>query len=215
MAGRYREYLLENGGLCRGEPEEQLGLALGIFMGIKEEGMIFDTFKSVTTFEQAREILAELDESIDGRIDATLIGWTTSGYGTEPAFFPANRKLGGNGGLSEVAEFAAENGISLSLEANFLQVKGDASGYSKKNDVVYLNNYRILTDSLNEIRLLSPDVAKRNFESFLNTAKKYPLASLKLAGIGEMLYFNYGENTVSARECRQDWTDMLRQTKEC
>jgi len=216
MAGRYREYLLENGGLCRREPEERLGLALGIFMGIKEEGMIFDSFKSVTTFEQAQDILKGLDESIDGRINATLIGWTTSGYGTEPEFFPANRKLGGNRGLSELAEFAAMKGISLSLEANFLQVKGDASGYSKKNDVVYLNNYKILTDSQNEIRLLSPNVAKRNFESFLNTAKRYPLASLKLAGIGEMLYFNYGEkNTMSALECRQCWTDMLEQTKEC
>lgn len=215
MASAYREYLLQSGQLAQGTGSGKLALSLDLFMGIKEEGLIFDTFQSVTTFEQAQEILEDLSASIDADIEASLLGWTKSGYGTEPKYFPVNSKLGGNKGLSKLAQYASENGISLSLAANFMTVDAEASGYSQNTDIVFLGNYQVLTNLRSSIRVISPDTALKNYEKFMKTAKKYSLSGLKLENLGDMLYYSYGNrNYTLATECKANWQQMLSETKE-
>lgn len=213
MAVAYREYLLSKGLLGQGNGD--LALALDLFMGVKEEGLILDTFQSVTSFGQAQEILQDLKGAIDLPLDVSLLGWIKSGYGTEPKYFPANSKLGGNKGLESLAEYTRENGIRLSLGVNFLTADVEASGYSQRNDVVFLGNYQILTNKRSTIRVISPNVALKNYEKFMKTAEKYKLDGLKLQNIGDMIYYNYREKSpVLAAECKENWKTMLADTKE-
>ena len=215
MAVAYREYLLSKGLLGKGNRSGDLSLALDLFMGVKEEGLILDTFQSVTSFEQAQEILKDIKGSVDLLLDVSLLGWIKSGYGTEPTFFPANSKLGGNKGLTSLAEYTSQNGVQLSLGVNFLTADAEASGYSKRNDVVYLGNYQILTNRRSSIRVISPNAALNNYEKFMKTAGKYKLDGLKLENIGDMLYYNYRDkNSVLAAECKENWKTMLAETKE-
>ncbi len=215
MATAYREYLIENEQLLKKDDSDSLHLALDLFMGIKEDGLIFDTFQSLTSFQQAQEILDELKEAIDGEIDATLLGWTKNGYGTEPQYFPVNRNLGGSSGMEELVEYAEKNEINLSLAADFITVAADASGYNKRNDVSYLGNYQLITDVFSSIRLISPNVVAENFEDFLSDAEKYSLGGLSFENIGVMLYYNYGDrNTVSTSECKEYWQQILQDAKD-
>lgn len=215
MANAYRDYLIKEGKLTKKENAEQVTLALDIFMGIQEKGMIFNSLQSLTNFEQAKQILKDLNESIPGKMEATLVGWTASGYGTEPKFLPVNRKLGGSKGLSELLKYTKNEDISLFLEADFLTARSNASGYSKKNDVVYLNNHMILTDIQDKIRLLSPKIAKKNYSELVKKLEDYSLSGLSLKGIGDMVYFNYGKkNAALASECKTYWNEMLSNTKE-
>ncbi len=214
MAVAYRDWLLEHGEL-NNDGGEKTFLSLDLFMGILEDGLIFDTFQSVTDFAQAREILEDLDASLGLPMDVTLVGWTKSGYGTEPRYFPANRKLGGNKGLRSLAEYAAEQGIRLSLAANFLTVEAEASGYSQNVDIVYLGNFQVLTNLRQTIRVFAPGTALKNFNKFLKKAVKYPLAGLKLENLGDMLYYSYGSrNFTTAVQCKDDWRQMLSKTRE-
>ena len=214
MAVAYREYLTENG-LLAGGSKEGLTLALDLFMGIVEEGLVFDTFQSVTSFAQAQEILKDLKSSIDASMEVSLLGWTKSGYGTEPKYFPANSKLGGNKGLEALAKYAGDNGITLSLGANFLTADAEASGYSQSTDIVFLGNYQVLTNRRNSIRVISPNTALRNYQKFMDKARKYELTGLKLENLGDMLYYNYSaRNPVLATECKENWRQMLSESKE-
>lgn len=215
MATAYRNYLLKENKLTKKENADQVTLALDLFMGIEEKGMLFDSLQSLTTFDQAKQILKDLKESVSGKMEATLIGWTASGYGTEPKFLPANRKLGGSKGLSNLLKYTKSEDISLYLETDFLTARTESSGYSKKNDVVYLNNHMILTDIQDKIRLLSPKIVKKNYSELMEEIKDDSLSGLSLKGIGDMVYFNYGKkNAALASECKTYWNEMLSNTKE-
>lgn len=214
MAVAYREYLLENGLLNQNSANEEYPLVLDIFMGTTEAGLIWDTFRSMTTFEQTQEILKDVSENISGKIEAALVGWTSGGYGSEPKYFPVNRKLGGSSGLKKLAEFAKQKDIGLSLTANFMTVYADAGGYSKNSDVVYLSNYQLLTNGWESTYIVSPNVAAKNFEKFMKKAASYAVSGIKLENIGIMSYYNYTEkNVVTAEECKAYWQDMLQKSK--
>lgn len=214
MAVAYREYLTENGLLPNGGKDD-FSLSLDLFMGIKEKGLIFDTFQSVTSFSQAQEILEDLKGSVDAAMEVSLLGWMKSGYGTEPKYFPVNSKLGGSKGLDALAKYAKNNGIALSLGANFLTADAEASGYSQSTDIVFLGNYQVLTNRRGSIRVISPNTALKNFQKFMKKAQKYDLSGLKLENLGDMLYYNYASrNPVLATECKDDWRQMLSETKE-
>ena len=215
MATIYREYLVESGVMSRMDTSDAYPLSLDLFMGIKEEGLIFDTFQSVTSFSQAQEILQDLQASIDGKIEATLIGWTKGGFGSEPQFFPANRKLGGNSGLKKLAEYAEENNITLSLAANFLTVDEEASGYSKNKDIVFLSNYQALTNKRESVYMISPNVAIKNYAKFEKKLENYPVSGIRLDNVGSMMYYNYtAKNVVTSEECLQYWKDMMTAAKD-
>lgn len=214
MAAVYRDYLIETGVLTDKVEADSYPMVLDLFMGIVEEGLIFDTFQSVTSFSQAQEILEDLSGSMNGEIDATLVGWTKGGFGSEPKFFPANSKLGGNSGLQKLAEYAKANNVGLSLAANFLTVDADASGYSKNRDIVFLSNYQALTNMRESVYMISPNVALNNFGKFIKKAEKYPVSGIRLDNIGTMMYYNYTEkNVVKSDECQQYWKDMLQNAK--
>lgn len=213
MASAYREYLISNGLLSQ-NGKKNLSLSLDLFMGVIEKGLILDTFQNVTSFEQAQEILEDLKASIDTPLEVSLKGWIKSGYGTEPVYFPANSKLGGNKGLESLAKYTKANGIQLSLGVNFLTASAEASGYSQRTDVVFLGNYQVLTDKRSSIRVMSPTSALKNYEKFMEKAKKFEIDGLKLENIGDMLYYNYNERgPVSATECRDNWKKMLSDTR--
>lgn len=215
MASAYRSYLAESGKMSRLAEGEAFPLSVNLFMGIREEGVILDTFQSVTTFGEAKEILEDLKGNINGTIRAALKGWMSGGYGSEPKYFPPSGKLGGRKGLQELARYAGENGIELSLAANFMTVGSEAGGFSKNRDIVYLSNYQVLTDKRESVYLMSPSVAWKQFTSFMKKAGGYDLSGLLLENIGDMIYYNYAKkNTVSSGECRQYWKDILRETKE-
>ncbi len=214
MASAYREYLITNDLLAQSE-RNGLALSLDLFMGVIEEGLILDTFQNVTSFEQAQEILEDLKGSIDTPMEVSLIGWIKSGYGTEPIYFPANSKLGGNKGLDALAKYTRANGIQLSLGANFLTASAEASGYSQRTDIVFLGNYQVLTDKRSSIRVISPTTALKNFEKFMEKAQKFDIDGLKLENIGDMLYYNYNERgPVLVTECKENWKKMLADSKD-
>ncbi len=213
MASAYREYLIASGQLAQ-SGKQGLSLSLDLFMGVIEKGLILDTFQNVTSFAQAQEILEDLKGTIDTPMEVSLIGWIKSGYGTEPKYFPANSKLGGNKGLEALAKYTKANGIGLSLGANFLTASAEASGYSQRTDVVFLGNYQVLTDKRSSIRVISPTTALKNYEKFMEKARKFDIDGLKLENIGDMLYYNYNERgPVLATECKANWQKMLADTK--
>lgn len=208
MAVRYRSYLLENGMQKRGA--DPVSLSVDLFMGIKEKGMLFDVFKAVTTFDEARTILSEMKQSGIRSIDAQLSGWMKNGYGSQPVLFPAAGKLGGSSGLLKLAEFTKEQGITLSLKADVFEARSKNKNFSTRNDVVYLGNHAILTNHAETKFLLSPDVSRKNFSAFLAKAKEYPIDGVEAASVGRYLPYNYNEKSyLTAADTRDLYVSMM------
>ena len=189
MAVAYRDYLLNDQGWERRVNDQ--AVAVDLFMSAPEEGLLFDTQRTVTTLEQAGKILDELAERGVAGLQVSLKGWAKGGYGATPDRFPVVGSIGSNGELTALTEKAAAMGSTLSLTANFVEADKDSWGYSKRNDVVYLSNYSILTNDEEDIFLLGPETMLQKFTDFRKTAEKLKVAGVRFEFIGRCVTFNY------------------------
>lgn len=212
LAVKYREYLMETQNLTV-QKEEKVKVSIDLFMGIKERGMLFDVFKPVTTFGQAKTILESFQKDGVEFMDVQLKGWMKHGYGSQPVQFPVNSKLGGKKGLGALADYASENNINLSLIANYVEANSKYGGFSKRNDVVYLGNKSILTNYKQSKFLLAPSTFKNKFDSFIKNTKDIKSIGILLESIGKNVVYNYNsDNYQTALDCLNIYKDMLLQS---
>ena len=213
MANRYRKYLLDNNKMVKSITEkDKIPLGIDLFMGINERGLLFDKFITMTTFENAQEILEIfMDQGVED-IQTQLKGWTRRGYNSEPLQFPPNRKLGGNGGLKKLTEFTKKQNVKLFLYSNLLDAIGKNGGFSKRNDVVYLGNGMIFTDYKKEYFVLSPRyIVNEFYKKILPWANKYPISGLSFGGLGHRLYYDYNvKNYTTKEETKNFWSEIMK-----
>ena len=190
MALVWRDYLLKNGLVAR--RARVPSVAIDLFMTAPEEGLLFDTPRTVTTLSQAADILRSLDGLGVRNIHASIKGWTADGYGKTPDRFPISGSVGGDADLHRLIETAHALGATVSLTANFMEAASDQGGYSHRNDVVYTGNHTILTNREETVFMLSPDVAEAKLKSFLKKASSFDLDGLRFERMGKYIAFNYG-----------------------
>lgn len=213
MAVAYRDYLMNDCGVTEKAETDAIPLSLDLFMGIYEEGMLFDTFKTVTTFDQSQTILKALkDEGVDD-IQLQLKGWTHGGYFRDPEMFPPNGKFGGKSGLKKLSSYAEENGVQLSLETNLMEANAKAGGYSERKDVVYLGNKTIFQNG--DISIMSPSTARKNADDFLEEAAKYDIDGVSYYALGEYVPYNYNaDDYITQGQAADIWQDIFQTTKD-
>ena len=190
MACTWRDYLLENGQVQKTSYGPQV--AIDLFMTAPEEGLLFDTPRTVTTLSQAEEILRELDASGVKNIRASVKGWSKNGYGKTPDRFPLSGSIGSSGDLKSLIDTAHSLNATLSLTVNLMEAKSDQGGYSHRNDVVYTGNHMILTDLDETVFMLSSDVSVEKFAEFLKKSRDYDLDGVRFERMGQYVGYNYG-----------------------
>ncbi len=188
MAVAYRDYLIE-GGLTANVGEQ--AVAIDLFMSAPEEGLLFDTQRTVTTLEEAGLILDELVKAGVDSAKLSLKGWAKGGYGSIPDRLPVEGAVGSNKELTSLMQKAADMGSEMSLTMNIVEADADTRGYSKRNDVVYLSNYAILTDPEEETFILSPGVIREKYDAFAKKAEKLTIGGLRFERMGQYIPFNY------------------------
>lgn len=189
MAVAYRDYLLNDQGW---EPRlNDQAVAIDLFMSAPEKGLLFDTQRTVTTLDEAEKIIDALAQKGVEKIQMSLKGWAKGGYGNTPDNLPVERSVGSAGSLTALMDKTEQMGSTLSLTANFVEATKDSWGYSKRNDVVYLSNYAILTNEEEDTFILSPEAMYRKFSEFRREAQKLGVNGLRFEFIGDCLTFNY------------------------
>ena len=191
MAIAYRDYLIE-GGLTTNVGEQ--AVAIDLFMTAPEEGLLFDTQRTVTTLEEASRILDELDAAGVRSAQLSLKGWAKGGYGSTPDRLPVDGAIGSAKELTALSEKAESMGSTLSLTANFVEASADSRTYSRRNDVVYLSNYAILTDPEEETFLLSPEVILEKYSAFAQKADSLSLGGVRFERLGQYIPYNYNKS---------------------
>ncbi len=212
MAVAYRDYLIE-GGLTPNIGDQTV--AIDLFMTAPEEGLLFDTQRTVTTLEEASRMLDELAAVGVKDVKYSLKGWAKGGYGSIPDRLPVEGAIGSARELTALVEKARSMGSEMSLTLNVVEADADSRSYSKRNDVVYLSNYAILTDEEEQTFMLSPEVVQKKFNQIAKKASSLKVDGWRFERMGQYIPFNYNRGhyhtTAQAREVYQQ---ILRSAQE-
>ncbi len=188
MAVAYRDYLLD-GGLTANIGEQTV--AIDLFMSAPEEGLLFDTQRTVTTLTEAAQMLDALSGAGVTKAKLSLKGWSKGGYGAVPNRFPVEGAVGSARELTALMHQAEEMGSEMSLTVNLVEADHDQRSYSKRNGVVYLSNYAILTDPEEEMFVLSPEVIREKYDAFAKQGEKLAIGGVRFERMGQYIPFNY------------------------
>lgn len=211
MAVAYRDYLLD-GGLTANVGEQ--AVAIDLFMSAPEDGLLVDTQRTVTTLKEASEILDEMADAGVESAQFSLKGWAKGGYGCFPDRLPLERAVGNAKELTALMEKAADMGSTMSLTANFVEANEESRTYSKRNDVVYLSNFAILTDTEEENFLLSPEVIREKYDAFAKQAKPLSVGGVRFERMGQYIPFNYNRgHYFTTAQTMETFKQMLQDAK--
>lgn len=216
MANAYRNHLVTNGFLNHAwEKFNAVPLSMELFMGIEEKRLMGHNFISMTSFEQAKNIVKTLQDHDVKEALINLKGWNKHGYGANPVKFPADKNLGGDRELYELARYCNLPGFKLMAEANFSDVRKEYNSLAIRNNVVKDGNGFAVTDFHKERYLMNPYKSVSEFDRFNHDAKKVMLQGVSFERLGELIYMDYNSaNFAFNHDTKQQWVKMFKLARE-
>ena len=217
MANAYRDYLVSEGGISRKIPEGgKISLGLDLFMGIKEERMLFDKYVPMTTFKQSEDIINELMSMGVDDMQVNLVGWEREGYLTGWSQLPAAGGLGGSGDLKLLSEFTRKLGIPLTLQVDYTDAIRKYGGFSMRNDVVYNKAGFAVTDQYRNWFLLNPIRAWSSFSSsYLPELAGYGVDGISFDNLGGILYHDFNDRyPINRQDAIGYWKKFMAETQK-
>jgi len=221
MAHAYRDYLVHVKGVKPVETKRP-AFQLQLLGGVQRKDMIGSTFVSMTTFEQAKEILDGYTAAGVDSLEVTYEGWSNDGiYGNAPDHFPAEGSLGGNHDLEALAAYAKEKGIRLYLKSNYVKPYESSDAIKPSRDSIRGLNKEVMEvkdpwvttnqPSWKLFYYLKPD---RVYDKYI-AKEAGKLAELGASGIhlqymGDTLYSDQSSDTpYNRKQTMETWTKAM------
>lgn len=221
MASTYREYLIENG-LLKGsiKPGDTLPLSLEFIMGVTKEGMVFDEYVKMTSFDDLIGIYNRLKAQGITNTETVLTAWLADNA-SYPIYWPAANQIGGKSGLKALNNYIEENsGNHVYLQNDFILASSSnasnlGGGFSEVDDVVYNGLNQAVTGGFETtFYLLNPQVSYNRSNKFLNKIKSFPFLGVAYEDLGRIVYPDYNENNVFTKgQTAEKWREILANTQ--
>ncbi|AIQ60595.1 DUF5696 domain-containing protein [Paenibacillus borealis] len=227
MAKEYRKYLLGEKGI-RETRQEDTPLYLQVLGGITRDEVIGSTFIEMSAFKQIREMIDRYNAAGVSKLEITISGWSKDGlYGNQPDHFPAAKQLGGSGGLKELQEYAADQGVELFLKANYVKPYMDSDGIKAGKEAVRGINREVLKQYIYYLSsgwntddyfyLLKPAVIVKRSAAELKEYRKLGINGIQFDHFGSLLYSDEDNNSRTDRKLTESayvsTLDLYRQEK--
>ncbi|MCM3132147.1 DUF5696 domain-containing protein [Paenibacillus polysaccharolyticus] len=216
MASTYREYLTEQKKLTRLGDDAEMPFYVELIGGIPKKkfflGIPYNAYEPLTTFEEAQDILKEMQSLGVQDIQLRYSGWFGGGiHHNMPKSIDVDKKLGGAKGLQSLQAYAQENGFGLYPDVSFLEAFPEAKGFKKSyasrqitGKLAQLFPYRISTfaqdDEVPPGYVLSPEAVPGIVNGFLQDFKGNGLTGLSLRDLGDQLNSDFNRAKVINRE---------------
>ena len=200
MARAYRDFLLSAGDLQNNiTAPGRFPLYLQIFMGIEEQGMLFNTFVPMTTFDQSVTMLTALQNQGVQNIETMLRGWQNRGYNWRLITWPPASQLGGRRGLTRLDNYLAGHpNVNVHLENQFNFAHG-TRGFSARRDVA-VNGVRIpLQSSFEDFFALRPVFSAALNREFMHNLRNLSNMNVAYQALGHVLFSDYNRNETHSR----------------
>lgn len=201
MARSYRDYLVREGHLTRLEPDRDLPFYLSVAGSIPRDepvlGVPREVIRSLTTFEQASDIVDRLLQSGVRNLKLRYKGWLRGG---PEHIFPDRVRIehavGGKDSFAELATMLEDNGVGFYPEVNFLTVFRNSifDGFNTRRDAAqYFDNrpkqvteYDIAfgVSASSAKYILSPRSLPRVVDSFFDDYSEHGIGGIGLQCLG-------------------------------
>lgn len=228
MAESYRNYLVEQQKLSRLAVSSKFPFYVELIGGIPKKkfflGIPYHAYESLTTFEQAQEVLSQMQELGIGGIQLRYTGWFNGGiHHNLPNSVSVDSNLGGRKGFSELQTYAKSNDISVYPDVSFLESFPDAKGFRKSyasrlitNKLATVYPFRLSTlwenDDTNPGYVLSPKAIPQIISGFLEDYRSLNQESLSLRDFGNELNSDFNvEEVMNREEAKGIAVDQLKQ----
>ena len=208
MANYYREYLIKNGVLNEKLANKEVPFFLDILGGANVPqnvlGVIVEDVVPMTTYDEAGDIVEELNEIGVGNIKMNYLGWFNGGYYHDvPEKVKNVSELGSKDDFKELGEQLAEDGGKLFGNVAFNEVCYTSKDYILSQEAAkYYNGKVVLLGNVNPYTLkrstnalyeesmytvLSPRYLNHYVESFIEGYKKFETQGIALRDLGTVL----------------------------
>ena len=226
MAAVYREYLLTEGGVRqqRIQPSLQLDLYGATDKQASFLGIPYTKTQKLTTFGQAQEILAALEQAGVSQVAVRYKGWSGTGLTNRRRMTKATplRLLGGKKGLTQLEAYMQEQALSLCLDMDFLPYQKGADRLAVvtpfgiiTKQYTWLRSVYSADSRMNSYRLLSLSHAGDTVAGLLKTCPDTVWQQVSFGSLGDWLYTNHAaQDTVERQQAAAAVSTALKQATD-
>ena len=142
MANKYREYLINDVGMTSIAEDAGTPMNVTLIGAYKRTkhflGFPYTGVDSMTTFDQASEILTDLNKNGVDNMVCGMIGWNSGGLEDAVSTdFNPESKLGGKSGAKALMETAENLNVPLMFDVDLVNFYSASGKYKKFNSTVY------------------------------------------------------------------------------
>lgn len=236
MASSVREYLEKKGVLKRLDKEEEksedVSLYIENFGTIKTDEKVlgFPVKKqtALTTFDQTKEMIDDLNKEGITNINFKLTGWYNGGMEhTAPSKLSIPSSVGGKSGLKDLASYAESKNVGIYPDLDYTYVNEFKSfdGISKKNDTVKTIDgrnavhrvYNALYQGFDsdEKAVISPASLSKLYKKVEKTFSSLGTTGISVASLGYDLNSDFNEDYIINRQDSEELVkEFLAELKE-
>lgn len=227
MAKEYQKYLVDGGMLKKLEGQDSLPFYAEVVGGIDKNksflGFPIRTIESLTTFDQALEIVKKLKEADVNNINLRYSGWFNGSTNHSlPSSVNISRKLGGSSDFKNLAKYMKDNAMGFFPDVSFVNVYKEGKGFNLNrdamrfisNEIAIVQRYDMATTMVNAVSpyitlpnysyLLSPARLGYVVDKFLKSYVKYEATGLSSADLGQTITSDFRKDTVVDRQKAAD-----------
>lgn len=226
MAEVYRNYLIQKKGLKTQITKPTFHLnAVGAFeQPASFLGLIpYTDAVSLTTYEQAEEIVKELKKAGIADITLRYTGWSNDGVEnvTIPKGATPLGVLGGKKGLKSLQEYTAKQGITFYPEVDLVTFQKNGGGVSVNKHAVrsvfgkttyrvkYMLSTTVMELGSNVTALLSPEQFAKVGGRYLQSLKENNFTAVNLSTLGDYCYSNFYEENRQYRSQYGEYVEAM------
>ncbi|WP_342572659.1 DUF5696 domain-containing protein [Paenibacillus sp. FSL R5-0749] len=230
MASKYRDYLIGQKKLTRLADDTTLPFYVELIGGIPKKkfflGIPYSAYEPLTTFEEAQEIVKEMQDLGVQDIQLQYTGWFNGGVHHDlPKSIQVDKKLGGAKGLQSLQAYMQENGFGLYPDVSFLEVFPEADAFKKSyasrqitGKLAQVFPYRMSTFMRDEESppgyVITPEAVPGIVNGFMQDYAPLGLNAISLRDLGDQLNSDYNRaNVINREQAKQVVVQQLEQVK--
>ncbi len=206
MAKRYRKHLTDVEGVkANVSPNVTFNLDTvgAITKSVSKFGFVVDAVQEVTTFEQAGQMITELNASGVDDIDLRLTGWMDGGMeGTFVTNAKPESLLGGKNGMKNLISTAEKNNTNVFFVVDIVKTNMGKFNWAIRkvavrnilNEYIQHGYYRRdlgLKNEDGQYYLISPSYYETQIDKFSNDYKQYNNSNISFGTLGSELYSDF------------------------
>lgn len=176
-------------------------LSIQFLMGSIEKTLLYDSYKTMTTYGQAADILKDLKNNTKIDFSTILFGWQKTGFGIAPSQNSPASEIGGKSG--ETQFFSEINSMGIDGYENMepIYAQSDSPGYSKRTDLAENAVGIAITDKNQTQFLLRPLKVLADFTGkWSGRFQRNNVKGIALDTVGTMIYDDYNKDFTMTRE---------------